>query len=180
MNARFLMIPLLCLAAWASPLAAAETEAGIQGSLVFPQQDLRSATGGRTGFSFGVHGAIDLQGGSELRPRIDYTRVDGGSFSLASLSSTTTVTGIGIGCDYLKYMEDRRRGLYGFGGLALTWWSSDLRFDGTTRKTSPSIVLGVGHRFNSSVGMEFSVDFGQFRSHQGAYSNFKGGVSYRF
>jgi hypothetical protein len=147
---------------------------------VFPQQDLRTATGGRTGFSFGVHGAIDLQGGSELRPRIDYTRVDGGSFSLASLTSTTTVTGIGIGCDYLKYLEDRRRGLYGFGGVALTWWASDYRFDGTTRLTSPSLVAGVGHRFNSSVGMEFSVDFGQFRPHFGTYSNIKGGVSYRF
>lgn len=179
MNARTLL-PILCLAVAAAPLAATETEAGIQGSLVFPQQDLRTATGGRTGFSFGVHGAIDLQGGSELRPRIDYTRVDGGSFSLASLTSTTTVTGIGIGCDYIKYIEERRRGLYGFGGVALTWWSSDYRFDGTTRLTSPSLALGVGHRFNSSVGMEFSVDCGQFRSHFGSYSNIKAGVFYRF
>jgi hypothetical protein len=179
MNTKFLLSA-FCLATSAAALFGTETEAGIQGSLVFPQQDLRSATGGRTGFQVGVHGAVDLGGGSELRPRIDYTRVDGGSFSLGSLTSTTTVHGVGIGADFLKYLDERRRGLYGFGGLALTWWSSDYRFGGTTRLTSPSVIFGVGHRFNSSVGMEFSVDFGQFRSSAGAYSDIKGGVFYRF
>jgi len=179
MRAPFLSI-VLCLAAAALPLGAQQTEAGIQGSLVFPQQNLRAATGGRTGFDVGVHGDIDLGGGSEIRPRISYTRVDGGSFSLTSLTSTTTVYGIGIGADYLRYLEERRRGLYGFGGVGLVWWYSQYRFDGSTRLTSPSAVIGVGNRFNSNWGMEFSLDVGQFRSSLGGYTSFKAGVWYNF
>jgi len=58
------LIPALCFAA-VLPLAAQDTEAGIQGGLVFPQNDLRSAVGGRTGFTFGFHGGIDL---GQFRP----------------------------------------------------------------------------------------------------------------
>ncbi len=170
----------LCLAAGMLPLGAQQTEAGIQGSLVFPQQDLRTATGGRIGFQVGVHGAIDLGGGNEIRPRIDYTRVDGGSFSLASLTSTTTVYGVGLGADYLRYLEERRRGLYAFGGVGLVWWYSQYRFAGSTRLTSPTASIGVGNRFNANWGMEFGLEVGQFRSSLGGYSSLKGGVWYRF
>jgi hypothetical protein len=106
------LLPALCFAAAILPLSAQETEAGIQGGLIFPQSDLRSAVNGRTGFTLGVHGGIDLQGGNELRPRIDYTRIDGGSFSLSSLNSTTTVQAVGVGIDYLRYLEGRRRGQF--------------------------------------------------------------------
>ena len=170
----------VCRATSVLPLSATETEAGIQGAILFPQSDLRSAVGGRTGFQVGVHGAMDLQGGSELRPRIDYTRIDGGSFSLSSLSSTTTVQGVGIGADYLRYVEGRRRGLYGVAGVSLVWWTSDLRFGGSTRTTQPMVMAGVGHRFNASVGMEFSLDYGRFRPDAGTASSIKAGMSYRF
>ncbi len=170
----------LCLAAAVLPLPAEETEAGIQASLVFPQQDLRSQVGGRTGFQVGVHGAIDLQGGSEVRPRLDYTRIDGGSWSLASLSGSTTVQAVGIGADYLRYLEGRRRGLYGVAGVELNWWNTDQRGGGSVRETAPSVMIGAGHRFNSAVAMEFSLDFGQFRPSVGTASSIKGGVFYRF
>jgi hypothetical protein len=162
------------------PLCAEQTEAGIQGSLVFPQQNLRQAVGGRTGFQLGVHGAIDLQGGSELRPRIDYTRIDGGSWSLASLSGSTTIQAVSVGADYLRYLEGIRRGLYGVAGVGLFWWNSDERGGGHTRETSPSLMVGAGHRFNSSVSMEFSVDLGHFRPSVGSASSIKGGIFYRF
>jgi len=173
------LIPALCFAA-VLPLAAQDTEAGIQGGLVFPQNDLRSAVGGRTGFTFGFHGGIDLQGGNELRPRIDYMRIDGGSFSLSSLNSTTTVQSVGIGLDFLRYLEQRRRGSYAVGGIELNWWNSQYRFGGSVRETSPSLMIGVGHRFNSSVSMEFNLDYGQFRPSVGVASSIKGGVFYRF
>jgi hypothetical protein len=38
----------------------------------------------------------------------------------------------------------------------------------------------VGHRFNSSVSMEFNLDYGQFRPSVGVASSIKGGVFYRF
>jgi len=170
----------LCLVVGMLPLSAQQTEAGIQGSLVFPQSDLRSAVGARTGFEVGVHGAIDLQQGQELRPRIDYTRIDGGSFSLSSLSSTTTVSGISLGADYLCYLEQRRRGLYAVAGVGLVWWTSEYRFSGTTHETSPSLMIGAGHRFNTNVAMEFNVDLGKFRSTAGQASTIKAGIFYRF
>lgn len=175
-----LLFSALALAAAALPLRAQQTEAGIQGSLVFPQNNLRTATNGRTGFQVGFHEGIDLQGGNEVRPRIDYTRIDAGSFSLSSLSSTTTVQALSLGADYLRYLEGTRRGLYGVAGLALVWWDTQYRFSGSERKTSPSLMFGAGHRFNSSVSMEFSMDFGQFRDSVGSASSIKGGVFYQF
>ena len=169
----------LCLAAVMAPLSAQQTEAGIQASLVFPQSDLRSAVGGRTGFQLGVHGAIDLQGGSELRPRIDFTRLDGGAFSLSS-GSTTTIEAVGIGVDYLRCLEGRRRGLYGVAGIELNWWNVKNRFSGSERETTPSLMIGAGHRFNASTAMEFNLDYGRFRPSFGTASSIKGGVFYRF
>ena len=121
-----------------------------------------------------------IQGGNELRPRIDYTRIDGGSFSLSSLNSTTTVQAVGVGIDYLRYLEGRRRGSYAVAGIELNWWESQYRFRGSDRETSPSLMVGVGHRFNSSWSMEFNLDWGQFRSYVGTASDIKGGVFYRF
>jgi len=177
------MMPLLtsiCLASAMLPLSAERTEAGIQGSLVFPQSDLRSEVRGRTGFQVGVHGAIDLQGGNELRPRIDYTRIDGGAFSFNSFSGSHTVKGVGLGVDYLRYYEQRPRGLYGLGGIELIWWDARDRDGASVRETAPSLKLGVGHRFDSRVSMEFSVDYGKFRPAFGTASSIKGGVFYRF
>jgi hypothetical protein len=168
----------LILAVAVLPLSAQQTEAGIQGSLLFPQSDLRSAVNGRVGFDVGVHGAIDLGGGSEVRPRIDYTRYDGGSFSVTALSGSTLVEAIGIGADYLSYFEGRNRGLYAVGGIALNWWNAQYRYQGSQRDTSPSVMVGVGHRFNSAVAMEFNVDYGH--SVVGTATSIKGGVFYRF
>jgi len=175
-----MLMTCLCLTGFLSPLTAQQTEAGIQGSLLFPQSDLHSAVNGRVGFQVGVHGAIDLQGGSELRPRIDFTRLDGGSFSLSSGSSTTTIEAVGVGVDYLRYMEERRRGLYACAGIELDWWNVQYRFRNSDRETTPMLMVGVGHRFNSSTSMEFNLDYGQFRPSVGTASSIKGGVFYRF
>jgi hypothetical protein len=174
------LLPILCLAGGMVPLCGQQTEAGIQGSVLFPQQALRQATDGHVGFELGVHAAIDLQGGNEIRPRLDYTRIDGGSFSGSSLTGTTSVQGVGLGADYLRYLEDTRRGLYGAAGLELFWWNTKYRFSGSDRLTTPMVMIGVGHRFNANVAAEFDIDFGQFRSSVGTASSIKGGIFYRF
>jgi len=174
------LILTLCLAAGALPLAALETEGGIHGSLIFPQNDLHTAVGGRIGFQVGVQSGIDFGGGNELRPRIDYTRLDGGSFSLTSMSSTTTVQAVGVGVDYLRYLEEQRRGLYGVAGVSLNWWETHYRFTGNDRETSPSFMLGAGQRFNSSWSMEFNLEWGQFRPTMGSAGQIKAGVFYHF
>ena len=68
----------------------------------------------------------------------------------------------------------------GVAGIELNWWESQYRFRGSDRETSPSLMVGVGHRFNSSWSMEFNLDWGQFRSYVGTASDIKGGVFYRF
>jgi hypothetical protein len=170
----------LSLCAGLVPLAAQETEAGIQALAVFPQDDLRAAVGGRTGFDVGVHSSIDLTGGSELRPRIDYTRIDGGSFSLSSLSSTTTISGIGVGADFLQFLNDQRRGPYVTGGLDLVWWTTQYRFSSSQREISPTLMLGAGHRFNSAISMEFNLDLGHFRPAVGQAADIRAGLFYQF
>jgi len=179
MNVKILF-PILCLATAGLALPAAQTEAGVQASLVFPQNALRTATDGSIGFQVGFQEGVDLGGGNEVRGRIDYTRVDGGSFHLSSLNSTTTVQGLGVGADYLRYLEDRRRGFYAFGGLALDWWFTHYRFTSGDRTTTPTLRLGIGHRFDSNFGVEFGADWGQFRSDVGSFTNLKAGVTYRF
>ena len=179
MNSKALFVT-LSLCAGLVPLAAQETQAGLQALAVFPQDNLRSAVGGRTGFDVGVHSSIDLDGGSELRPRLDYTRIDGGSFSLSSLSSTTTVNGIGAGADFLQFLNEQRRGPYVTGGLQLVWWTTQYRFSSTQREISPSLMIGVGHRFNSAFSMEFNMDLGHFRATAGQAADIKAGLFYEF
>jgi len=189
-------IMVLILAAGLLPLAAQDTglgsqgsglglfgsqnEAGIQGAVVLPENDLRNAVGGRTGFGLGVHGAIAMDGGTEIRPRIDYTRLDGGSFSLSSISSTTTVQEVSVGADYLVYAGGTRQGLYGFAGANLAWWYTQNRFSGNTRKVSPTLLFGPGFRFNKSISGDLSFEYGQFRSSVGTECNIKGSIFYSF
>lgn len=171
---------LLCLPAGVLPLAAQQTEFGIQGLAAISEQALRSQIGSRPGFEIGVHEGIYLQNGQELRPRIDYTRFDNGSFSFSSLNSTTTVWGISAGADYLCYLEGGRRGLYGVAGLNLSWWTAYQRFAGSQRETSPSLLFGFGHRFNSNLAVEFEDEYGHFQPEAGSMNTFKGGVFYQF
>lgn len=51
----------------------------------------------------GAHAAVPVGDGLEMRPRFDYTRLDGGSFSANSLDSTLTLEGLGLGADILAY-----------------------------------------------------------------------------
>ena len=171
---------LLALSMCALPLCAEGNAFGCQGYLVVPESDLRAAVGGRLGFELGAHGAISLEGGAELRPRLDYTRLDGGAFSFSTLSSTTTVQGLSMGVDYVGYLDESLRGLFGVLGVNLGWWHTMNRFADDTRKTAPGILFGVGNRFNSALSLELDLNYGTFRSPAGAESSFNLGLLYRF
>ena len=193
MNVKGLAV-IVCMAGGVLPLAAQEVDSGvrsilgmssapsvgIQGFVVSPQQDLRTVVGGRTGFAVGAHWAFDLDDATELRPRLDYTRLDGGSFSFSSVSSTTTVQGVSVGTDMLWYLDESRRGLYGMGGLNICWWSYKNTFQGNSTTVSPSLLFGVGNRFNQSLSAEVNVDYGRFRSGDGRESSIRLGLYYQF
>jgi hypothetical protein len=160
--------------------ALAQTEAGIQASFVFPQSDVREAVDGRTGLQAGVHAAINLQGGHELRPRADVLFLSKESAHIFGVAPTPTVRSISVGLDYLRFVEERRRGLYGATGLGFHWWQTQRPEGGSERKISPALMVGGGFRFDSALSVEFNVEFGSFRDHAGTATLVKTGVSYRF
>ena len=153
---------------------------GIQGLLVSPQGDLRQAVNGRIGFQAGANWCVELGGTNELRPRLDYTRLDGGAFHPSSLTSTTTVEGVSLGADALWFFAENHRGPYAVTGANLTWWETHYQFDGNDRRTSPGLIAGIGHRFNARRALELDLDLGQFRPSYGTDSSIKGGVFYTF
>jgi hypothetical protein len=154
--------------------------AGIQGFLVLPQADLRDSVNGRCGFGVGIHGAIDLEGGAQCRPRVDYSRLDAGAFSVSSVSSTTTIQEVSLGADYLAYVAANRRGFYGVMGANLAWWEVQNRFTPSTRITTPMVLAGPGFRFGDALSVEAELEYGRYRPSVGAENAIRIGCFYLF
>jgi hypothetical protein len=157
-----------------------QSGAGVQAFAVLPQSGLRDAVNGRTGFDVGVHASVGLDNCDEIRPRIDYTRLDAGSFSGSSLSSTTTVQAVSLGVDYLAFVKTNRRGFYGAFGTSLAWWNVKNRFESSSRLTTLMVQAGPGFRFGDNLSVEADLEFGRFRQTVGTESAIKVGVFYLF
>jgi hypothetical protein len=157
-----------------------QSGAGVQAFVVLPQADLRNAVNGRAGFEVGVHASVGLDGDGEVRPRIGYTRLDAGSFSASSVSSTTTVQAISLGADYLVFARANRRGFYGAFGGSLAWWEVKNRFESSSRLTTLMAQAGPGFRFGEAFSVEADLEFGRFRPAAGTESAIKVGCFYLF
>jgi len=163
------------------PAAAAQTQAGVQAAVVFPQNDLRANVDGAPGLSFGVNVDLNLQGGNELRPRLDYLQCDTQAFHVVTLGTTTrTAHGTTLGLDYLRFVEGGVRGLYGLGGVGIQWWSASDPAYGNTHETAPCLRLGAGFRFDSRVAAEITYNLGRFRSTAGTAGSIQAGIAYTF
>jgi len=175
------LFPSALALALALPACAQQTRAGVQGAFVFPQNDLRSNVDGTVGLSLGIHVDVNLQGGNELRPRLDFTQCDTEAFHLLTLSTTRrSVHGVGLGADYLRFVEGGRRGLYGLVGANLNWWSASETAFGDTHETAPGFRLGAGFRFDSAFSAEITYELFRFRSTAGTGGAIKAGISYTF
>ena len=175
------LIPSVIALALALPAAAEQTQAGLQAALVFPQNDLRANVDGTVGLTFGVNVLINLQGGNELRPRLDYTQCDTEALHAFALSTTArSVHGVGLGADYLRFVDGGRRGLYGLLGVGMNWWSASDPTYGNTTETAPYIHFGAGFRFDSRMAAEITYDLGRFRATAGTAGAIKAGVTYTF
>ena len=142
---------------------------------------MRANVDGAVGLTMGVQVGIDLFGGSELRPRLDYLQCDSTALHALTLGSTTrSVHGVGLGADYLRFFEGGRRGLYGLVGTGLQWWSASDASHGNTHTTSPYLQAGAGFRFDSAVSAEIVYNIGRFRSGAGTAGSLQLGLSYRF
>lgn len=156
------------------------TSGGVQGLLVLPQAGLRSTVSGRSGFQVGVHAGVALDGNAELRPRIDYTRLDGGSFSVSDLDSTTTVQEVSLGADYMLFIDSTERGLYGVVGAGLAWWQVEHRFSDNTHQVAPAAMVGTGFRFNRTITVEVNAGLSQFRPVAGSENDIRAGAYFTF
>lgn len=175
-----LFLPSLALML-ALPAAAEQARAGVQAAVVFPQNDLRTNVDGTLGLSLGVSVDFNLQGGNELRPRLDYTQCDTQAFHMLALSTTSkSVHGTSLGVDYLRFFEGGRRGVYGLVGTGIAWWSASDPTFGNTHETAPFIKVGAGFRFDSEWGAEITYGVGRFRNTQGTGGMIQAGVTYRF
>lgn len=159
---------LLATLAFAGTARAQEVQWGVQGGLNIPVGDLSTALDGRLGISVGGHAGLFYGDGHELRPRVDYTRYEGGYFPVGNSLGKNTIEAFGLGADYVFYTDLRPRGLYLTMGLGYQWWTVDPRGLPSTHTGSLSVAAGAGFRFNRTFGLEGRFTTGQFRSSDGA------------
>lgn len=176
-SSRWLVPVLLC---GFSGLSAQELKWGVHGSVNAPQGDLKTALDSKAGFTVGGHLGIYLENGHEVRPRVDYTRYDGGSFSMASMTYKNTVAALGLGADYLYHLHGSQKGPYLLAGLGFQWWTVEPEHQPTTHENGLSYQAGAGYRFNPTVAVEVAYSSSRFQADQGRANALTAGISIRF
>ena len=161
-------------------LGADDLKWGAQAALCAPLGDLKTALDSNIGFTVGGHLGYYLEEGHEIRPRVDYTRYEGGSFSANSLSYKNNVSAFSFGADYIYYLEQRRQGFYVTGGVGCAWWTLDGRHVDTTHTNSATFQAGGGFRFNPTTAVELVYAPSRFRSGNGEAGSLQAGLSIRF
>ncbi len=164
----------------ATALGAQDLAWGVHGSVNLPQGDLKTALDSKAGFTVGGHLGVYLKDGHELRPRLEYTRYDGGSFSLTSVTFKNTIVALGFGGDYLYHLEGRHRGTYLLAGAGFQWWTVEPRQGDSTHENGLSLQAGAGYRFSPRVAVEAAYSTSRFRADQGRANAVTVGMSIRF
>ncbi|MBK8792588.1 MAG: outer membrane beta-barrel protein [Holophaga sp.] len=157
---------------------AQEVQYGVQAGVNLPLSDLDKQVDGHPGFTLGGHLGLYYGNGHELRPWLDFTYYSGSNLVLSGAKNT--VSGFGAGADYLYYFQTRPQGIYATGGLGLRNWTVNPDVGASTTKTSLSLAVGAGYRFNRSVSGEVRYVIGQFQSPNGQASSLQALASLRF
>lgn len=153
----------------ASVAMAQSFQPGIHGGLNIPLGDLGTAVDDRFGLTFGGHLGVYYGNGHELRPRVDYTRFNGGYFPAGGgRFDKNTISAWGVGADYLYYTEQRLVGPYLAMGLGYQWWDVSPRDSANHSNSAMSFAAGGGFRFNRTFAVEARFTTGQFQDTNGA------------
>lgn len=158
--------------------SAQEIQYGVQAGVNLPLSDLDKQVDGHPGFTVGGHAGLYYGNGHELRPWVDFTYYNGSNLGFGGAKNT--VSGFGAGADYLYYLQTRPQGIYATGGLGLRNWTVNPDAGASTTKTSFSLAVGAGYRFNRSVSGEVRYLLGKFQSPNGQGSALQALVSLRF
>lgn len=170
-------------AALALTASAQDVEFGAHGGLSIPTGDLSSQLDGRMGLAVGGHAGIYYGNGHELRPRVDYMFFQGGWHPdrTAPLGfSKSKITQLGLGADWVYYMNTTPQGMFMVMGLAMQHWTVSEEAQPTQRKTSLGLAIGAGHRVNRNIALEGRYMLGNYQSTNGQAGALQAIASLRF
>lgn len=140
---------------------------GFSAQLNVPMGDLKEDTNKSVGAGSSFLVQWDLGQGHALRPRLDVNLFNVSAYSPSNnYRESRTLSAVGLGADYLYYVDGTPKGLYLTAGLGVTRWdltytSSDrsgntytASYDSSKNTTSLDLALGLGWQFTRVVGLE--------------------------
>ncbi len=158
---------LAVLVAAPSLYAGDKVKYGFEAFLSHPTGDLKTDTNNKVGGGLAFQVSFDLGNGYMVRPRLE-----GGIYSVqyhehpnSDDSDRTTLSHVGLGCDYLySFGGDVNKGLYFTSGLSVQRWSVNMNTTinsghTTTQsvshtRTSLGTFAGAGYQFKRWFGLE--------------------------
>ena len=158
---------------------------GLQLGLNLPQSDLKDAVDSKVGFNVGAQTTFGFSGGHMLRPRLDYAWFPEYTESYAGATSGVKISSLGLGADYLYFVEGRPQGFYITGGLSAVRWKLEVSasylgssFSDSEDTTKLGAAVGVGYQFNRTVGAE--VRYLKSRAWEADMDLIQVGATFRF
>lgn len=141
---------------------------GLSAQVNLPTGNLKEDTDKNAGGGLSFLMQWNLPGGHALRPRLDANVFNVSTYepSHSNYRESRDLTAVGLGLDYLYYVNGTPKGLYLTGGAALTRWdlsytTSDrsgstfsTSYDRTQNTTSLGLAAGLGWQFTRVIGME--------------------------
>jgi hypothetical protein len=141
--------------------------AQLDGPLGNLKEDTDKTLGG--GASFLVQ--WDFPGGHALRPRLDVNVFNVSTYepSHSNYRESRDLSAVGLGVDYLYYLNGSPKGVYFTGGVGVTRWdlsytTSDRAGNGfsssyerSKNTTSPGLAAGLGWQFTRVIGTELRL-----------------------
>jgi opacity protein-like surface antigen len=167
---RFLAILPLAVAL-SLPLAAQSTSHpsfGFSAQLNSPLGDLKDDTDKTLGAGASFLVQWDLPGGHAIRPRFDANLFNVSTYepSHSNYRESRTLSALGLGVDYLYYLNGTPKGLYLTAGAGVTRWdlsyttsdkignSYSSSYDSNKNTTSLGLAAGLGWQFTRVIGLE--------------------------
>lgn len=164
---RLLILPLVL----ALPLGAQESSRptyGLSVQMNSPMGDLRDDTDKNTGLGASFLVQWDLGQGHALRPRLDVNIFNVSEYepSHSNYRESRNLNAVGLGLDYLYYLNATPKGLYVTAGLAVTRWDLSYTttdragstytssYDSSKNTTSFGAAAGLGWQFTRVIGLE--------------------------
>lgn len=175
----FAILPLAV--ALSLPLAAQSTHRpsyGLSLQLNAPLGDLEADTDKTLGAGASFLMQWDLAGGHAIRPRFDVNLFNVSAFepSHSNYRESRDLSALGLGVDYLYYLNGTPKGLYFTAGAGVTRWdlsytTSDKIGDGYSSShdsnkntTSLGLAAGLGWQFTRVIGLEARIMHAPYKS----------------